>query len=176
MCVCVCSSFDRQAEFEEEKSPPAQRSPYSQSLIIMATLQPSAAFSLRTGFGPSQIKGPSGKGWSRGRGIYRRDRLRSDCKARAENGRDGPAEQKRTCPELKDRAEIKKQTETAAGLWRGRDLLELTEIQLLLSLNERTFCNKSDLHITLNEFCTGFDPRLDFYAFGQFVEVFGFVA
>lgn len=40
-----------------------------QRLIIMETLQVAGAFSLRTGFGPSQIKGPSGKGWSRVRGI-----------------------------------------------------------------------------------------------------------
>lgn len=57
----------------------------------MATLQVAGAFSLRTGFGPTQIKGPSGKGWSRDMGINRRDRLSSD---RRQNRPDGPAEQR----------------------------------------------------------------------------------
>lgn len=40
------------------------------------------------------------------------------------------------------------------------------EIQISFSFNERTFfCNKSDLHITLNECFTGFDPFLDFFLY-----------
>ena len=130
-----------------------------QWLIMMATLQVAGAFSLRTGFGPSHIKGPSGKGWSRGRGIYRRDLLCSDCKARAENRLNGSAEEK-PAPEFKQR--------DICWVLERRDLLDLPpRSSFYFHLLKGIFfcCNKSDLHITLNKFCTGFDPFfLDFYA------------
>lgn len=76
-------------------------------------------------------KGPEERGWSRGREIYRRDLLCSDCKARAENRLNGSAEQK-PAPEFKQR--------DICCVLERRDLLDLqTEIQLLFSFIERTF-------------------------------------
>lgn len=58
----------------------------------MATLQVAGAFSLRTGFGPSHIKGPQERGGPGAGGYIGGTGSVSDCKARAENRLNGPAE------------------------------------------------------------------------------------
>lgn len=128
----------------------------------MATVQVAGAFSLRTGFGPFQIKGPSGKGWSRAVGYI--GGTGSVLTARQEQRTDKTGQQSENLPP-------NSKTELRHLSFGDKEIEKATCWNLLLRpsfyfhfMKGLFFCNKSELHISLNEFCTGFDSFLGLFA------------